>query len=134
MLITSSKYMQADNNTQTENSTCKEQKYRTIKHKLDINEDVLVSNIKVTSDNNECQTHEVHILTLAKTQHNEECSMRQQREQYTWSTVPSFSSKELMMLSSNNTGSKSAQLDNRHSVVSSSSCPTIFPMIDSIRD
>jgi hypothetical protein len=61
MLITSSEFMQADNNTQTENSTCKEQKYQTIKHKLDINEEVLASNMKVTSDNNECQTHGVHI-------------------------------------------------------------------------
>jgi len=66
----------------------------------------------VTSDNYECQTHGVHILGIAKTQHSEECSMRQQREQYTWSTVPSCSSKELMMLSSIDTGSKSAQLEN----------------------
>jgi len=31
-------------------------------------------------------------LAIAKTQHSEECSMRQQREQYTWSTVPCWSS------------------------------------------
>lgn len=59
--------MQADNNKQAHKiAPSKKQKYQTIQHKLDINEEVLTSNMKVTYVNNECQTHGVHIWQKQK--------------------------------------------------------------------